>query len=272
MTKKTKRPQQGVQGVEIGLKLAFALAQAQGPMALGDIARAAGLPASKAHRYLVSLCRAGLVEQDGRSGRYDLGRGALALGLEAQRRLDEFRLADDAIEDLYAATQLTVGLVIWGDQGPTVVRRKEGLHAVTVSTRVGSHMSVLTTSAGQMFAAYLPRRIVEPFIKAAFTANAGRSGGPAAGRTPDRAGYDALLADIRARGLSRRRGDSYLGIDAVCAPVFDRDGMLEMVITIMGSRGAVDLEPESVPVRALVRTANALSERLGFRPAKASAG
>ncbi len=262
MKKKIKRPQQGVQGVEIGLNLAFALAHAQGPMALGDLARAAGLPASKAHRYLVSLCRSGLVEQDGRSGRYDLGRGALVLGLEAQRRLDEFRLADDALEDLHAATQLTVGLVIWGDQGPTVVRRKEGLHAVPVSTRVGSHMSVLSTSAGQMFAAYLPRRVVEPFIKSAFAA---AGSGAAAGQIPDRASYDAVLEDIRRTGLARRRGDAYLGINAVCAPVFDREGMLEMVLTVMGARGAVGLDAASEPVRALVRIANALSGRFGHR-------
>lgn len=259
MTLKTKRPQQGVQGVEIGLHLAFELAKSRGPMALGDLARAAGLPASKAHRYLVSLCRSGLVEQDARSGRYDLGRGALVLGLEAQRRLDEFRLADAALDELFDLTQLTVGLVIWGDQGPTVVRRKEGVHAVTVSTRVGSHMSVLSTSAGQMFAAYLPRRVVEPFIKAAFAANSGPSAGP----NIERASYEALLAEIREKGWSRRRGDSYLGIDAVCAPVFDREGALEMVITVMGARGAVDLEPESPAVQALVKTTKSLSERLG---------
>src|SRR5688500_6620736 len=113
--KKTRKPQQGVQGVEIGLRLAFALARAPGPLALRELARAAGLPTSKAHRYLVSLCRASMVRQDGPNGRYDLGTGALQLGLAAQRRLDEFRLADEAIAALYEETGLTVGLAVWGD-------------------------------------------------------------------------------------------------------------------------------------------------------------
>lgn len=56
-----KKPQQGVNGVEIGLRLAFALARSPGPMALKALARAARLPPSKTHRYLVSLCRAGVV-------------------------------------------------------------------------------------------------------------------------------------------------------------------------------------------------------------------
>ena len=134
------KKQQGVQGVEIGLRLAFALAHSPGPMALKELARAAKLPPSKTHRYLVSLCRAGIVRQDGPNGRYDLGTGALELGLAAQRRLDEFRLADQAIAELWEETGLTVGLVVWGDNGPTVVRRKEGAHPVTVSTRVGSNL------------------------------------------------------------------------------------------------------------------------------------
>src|ERR1700691_3384611 len=68
------RAQQGVQGVEIGLRIAYALANAPGPMALRDLAAATRLAPSKVHRYLVSLCRSGMVEQDGTNGRYDLGR------------------------------------------------------------------------------------------------------------------------------------------------------------------------------------------------------
>lgn len=258
------RPQQGVQGVEIGMRLAFTLAAASGPLTLGELARAAGLPTSKAHRYLVSLCRAHVVEQDGRSGRYDLGKGALTLGLEAQRRLDEFRLADEALDDLLAATKLTVGLVIWGDKGPTVVRRKEGRHAVTVSTRVGSIMSPITTVAGRMFAAYLPRNVVAPMIDAEFAVGA---------TLPfDRATYENQLEDIRRDGLARRNDRAPLGIDAVGAPVFDRDGHLAMVITVMGAHGAVDLGDRSPSVQALVAIARSLSERLGWRASAARPG
>jgi DNA-binding IclR family transcriptional regulator len=253
------RPQQGVQGVEIGMRLAFTLAAASGPLTLGELAQAAGLPASKAHRYLVSLCRANIVEQDGRSGRYDLGKGALTLGLEAQHRLDEFRLADQALDDLLAATRLTVGLVIWGDKGPTVVRRKEGRHAVTVSTRVGSIMSPITTVAGRMFAAYLPQDVVGPMIDTEF----------AAGTTLpfDHATYEKQLADIRHDGLARRSDRVPLGIDAVGAPVFDRDWHLTMVITVMGAHGAVDLGDRSPAAQALVAIARSLSERFGWRAA-----
>ena len=257
-----KKKQQGVQGVEIGLKLAFALAHASAPLALRELARAAGLPPSKAHRYLVSLCRAGIVRQDGPSGRYDLGTGALQLGLAAQRRLDEFRLADEAIAELYEETGLTVGLAVWGDHGPTVVRRKEGAHAVTVSTRVGSVMSVIGTNAGRLFAAFLPKAVVAPFVEAEFKRGASAS---EMGRPLDRAAFEQLLARVREQRLCRNRGDTVAGIDAVSAPVFDHEGAIVMVLSIMGSRGAIDLAVDSPPVRALVRVCEALSAKLGAR-------
>ena len=61
--KKEKR-QQGVDKVEIGLRIAYILARAPEAMHLGDIAKQANLPPSKAHRFLVSLCRSEIIEQD----------------------------------------------------------------------------------------------------------------------------------------------------------------------------------------------------------------
>ena len=260
--KRRAKPQQGVQGVEIGLRLAFALAKAPGPMALRELAKSAGLPPSKAHRYLVSLCRAGIVKQDGPNGRYDLGTGALQLGLAAQHRLDEYRLADQAVERLYEETGLTVGLAVWGDHGPTVIRRKEGAHPVTVSTRVGSTMPVTRTNAGRLFAAFLPRAVVLPYIDAEF-----RSGPPATdmGRPLDREAFEQLLQRVREQGLCRNRGDTVAGIDAVSAPVFDHEGRIAMVMSIMGARGAIDLALDSAPVRTLQRIARSLSTQLGWR-------
>ena len=67
------KSQQGVQSVEVGLRLFKVLAAASAPLMLKDLAAAARMPPAKAHRYLVSLSRAGLVEQNSATGLYDLG-------------------------------------------------------------------------------------------------------------------------------------------------------------------------------------------------------
>ena len=73
----------GVQSLEIGMGILRAMVNGQRSMMLKEIAAGADMPASKAHRYLVSLIRAGLVEQDPASSRYDLGPFALNIGLVA---------------------------------------------------------------------------------------------------------------------------------------------------------------------------------------------
>ena len=81
----------GIQSVEVGFALLQVLAQGPGAWMLRDLAARAGMPAAKAHRYLVSFQRLGLVVQDSRTTRYDLGPAALQLGLSARARLDGVR-------------------------------------------------------------------------------------------------------------------------------------------------------------------------------------
>lgn len=254
-----KREPQGVQGVEIGARLLLMLAKAGSAMTLRDIAAACGLPQSKAHRYLVSLCRTGLVEQDGWKGRYDLGPAALTVGLAAQYRLDEVKLADQAVTQLHEATGLTVGLAVWGDHGPTVIRRREGPHAVTVSRRIGSTMSVVTTNAGRVFAAFSPG-LTAPMIEAELA----RGAIPMhMGRPLSRTEFQDLLTVIRQQGWSMTRGDSFAGLDAVAVPIFDHEGVACMTLSVMGAHGTVDLWPGAPAFEELVRTGRDLSERLG---------
>ena len=67
---------------------------------LKDLASDAGMSAAKAHRYLVSFQRIGLVTQDARTSRYDLGPASLKLGLASLARLDPVRLARERMPAL----------------------------------------------------------------------------------------------------------------------------------------------------------------------------
>jgi DNA-binding IclR family transcriptional regulator len=112
----------GVQSLEIGMGILRAMVSGQRSMMLKDIAAAADMPASKAHRYLVSLIRAGLVEQDSMTSRYNLGPFALNIGLVAIDRLDRIRLGLTAIAELRDTINETTALAVWGETGPIVIR------------------------------------------------------------------------------------------------------------------------------------------------------
>src|SRR5574343_872547 len=136
----------GIQSVEVGFSLLDVLARAAGPLMLRDLAAAAGMSAAKAHRYLVSFQRLGLVAQDPLSTRYDLGPSALRLGLASLSRLDPVRLARARVDALLGETGHTMAIAVWGNQGPTIVHWSEAPQTVPVSLRLGDVMPLLTSA------------------------------------------------------------------------------------------------------------------------------
>ncbi|MFN7394694.1 MAG: helix-turn-helix domain-containing protein, partial [bacterium] len=106
--------QRGIQSIEVGGALLRALAHHGRALALKDLAAEAGMTPAKAHPYLVSFGKLGLIEQDAASGRYGLGPLAVQLGLISLQQLDPVALADAELEGLAAATGHTVGIAVWG--------------------------------------------------------------------------------------------------------------------------------------------------------------
>ncbi|MEP6771125.1 MAG: helix-turn-helix domain-containing protein, partial [Polaromonas sp.] len=115
------KEQRSVQSIEIGGRLLLALAEHPGPMTLKDLAAHAGLPASRAHPYLVSFGRLRLIEQDAVTGRYALGAAALQVGLSCLHQLDPLKVATPVAEALALGIDQTVAIAVWANFGPTIV-------------------------------------------------------------------------------------------------------------------------------------------------------
>ncbi|MFN7484701.1 MAG: IclR family transcriptional regulator, partial [Betaproteobacteria bacterium] len=154
--------QRAVQSVEVGGRLLLALAEHPSPMTLKDLAACAHMPASRAHPYLVSFGRLGLVQQDNASGRYALGPAALQLGLTALHQCDPVRVAGPLAEALAQDTQQAVAVSVWGNFGPTVIRLIDAQQPLHVAMLAGTVMSPFGTATGRAFAAVMrPERITE---------------------------------------------------------------------------------------------------------------
>lgn len=261
MPNATAKSRQGIQSIEVGARLLQALAESGGAMMLRDLASAAGMPAAKAHRYLVSFVRIGLVSQDAASGRYDLGAFALTLGLAALARLDAVRLATPHLERLNQRTGETVALAVWGNLGPTMVRWLEARRPVTVNLRTGSVMSLIGSATGLAFAAFGDSPLVQQRIDEELAVAARAADDP---RPKSRAELEPILAAARRHGLARVEGVVLPGINAFGAPVFDHQGKLVLVITALGPAGLFPADWDSEAARLMKQTAADLSRELGW--------
>jgi DNA-binding IclR family transcriptional regulator len=228
---------------------------------LRDIAKGAGMPAAKAHRYMVSFLRIGIVEQDTSSGRYDLGAYALELGLSGLGRLDPVRLAGPILDSLCEEIQETVGLAVWGTYGATIVRIVDAGAPITITVRPGTVLPLYKSATGRAFAAFHR----SPFMKKMLDdelRSVSESSDTAV--TTVRRQLEKTLTEFRTRGIARATGSLTPGINGFSAPVYDHSGSMVAAITSLGAVGEFNVEWDSPVAKAMLEAALALSHRLGF--------
>jgi DNA-binding IclR family transcriptional regulator len=250
-----EREQRGIQSIEVGGRLLLALVHEGRPMALKALAQAAGMAPPKAHPYLVSFGKLGLIAQDEASGHYGLGPLAMQLGLISLQQSDPVRLATAQLPALAQAVGQTVGIAVWGSRGATIVRTEQGPLPVHVNMRHGTVMTLRGTASGKLFAAWLPKvQILASDPDAVLDA-----------------GFERELAVIRAGGLAQAVDAAIPGVAALAAPVFDAAGHMVLSLTAIGPAASFDTRPDAAPAQALKACATALSRQLGARAGAAAA-
>jgi DNA-binding IclR family transcriptional regulator len=265
-SRSTKKEAAGVQSIEVGAALLRELASRDGPAKLTDLATATGLSTSRAHKYLASFIRAGLVRQSEPTGRYGIGPLAAELGFAALRNMDVVELAQDTLDDLRDQLQTVTSLTVWANRGPTIIRRSLHDESVSLVVQLGGVMSMLTSSNGRVFSAFALKETTAPLIAAEL---AERGGAAARAGLRTMADVNAMLDDIRAHGFATAIGTMTKGIAAASAPIFDCTGKIVASLTVIGLEDVIDLEPDGRPVRTLLKAAAELSMRLGAPAAKA---
>jgi DNA-binding IclR family transcriptional regulator len=248
----------GIQSVEIGAEILRALASFGRLVPLRSLAAKCGMPVGKVHRYLVSLTRAGLVEQDAASGYYGVGRSSIAIGLSGLWACSPVKEAARAIEQLRNATGDTTFGAIWTDLGPVVCLLEEADSPVYMNIRVGAHLPVHLSAAGQIFAAHLPEEVVK---KAARLQEQALS---VSAQKFTMAQLRERHEEVRSNGYAAIAGLSVPGVNAVAAPVYDHKGKVSVVIGLLGRDKDLPLSGASAHIKALLDCAATASERLGY--------
>ncbi len=129
---------------------------------------------------------------------------------------------------------------------------------ITVNVTTGTALDLLSTAAGRVFAAWMPKKVVAPLIAEELKSAA------LPPELKSRAAVEALLEEIRAQGYAATNGQHKVaGVEAVAAPVFNFKNEITMAVLIVGVQGMLDTSPGSDVINCLKRHAEALSLRLG---------
>lgn len=256
------KAQRAVQSVEVGGRLLLALAAHPTPMSLKDLAASAGMPASRAHPYLVSFGRLGLVSQEGASGRYALGPAALQMGLTALHQCDPVRAAGPVADALAQQTGQAVAVAVWGSFGPTVIRMIDARQPLHVTMRVGTVMSLAGTATGRAFAAVMREEHLQQ-VAAALPLGERTRGAGATAEVLSAAAWQQARQDHTAHGCTRAVGRPIPGINAFSAAAFTHDGEPALVLTLLGHEDHVPADWDGPMAQAVRQAAAEVTARLG---------
>lgn len=247
---KEAEPTGGIQSLDAALRLLRIMSGYDRPVSLSEIARDCDMPLSKAHRYLASFIHAGIVEQAGRSGKYDLGTGALQLGLAALARHDFVNRTAEELPELCAETGLTGLLSVWGNQGATVVRWERTASPTITSMGLGTTLPLLNSATGRAFLAWAPPGPIRSLLDVELR-RVKRNPALAPDLTATAQGVTALRENIRQMGYATIDGRFIPGLVAIAAPVLDWQNEAQAVVTLIGTDANI-IQPGSDTVKQLV--------------------
>lgn len=251
-----------VQSVIVGTALLDALAIATGPLPLRELSRRAGMPPSKARRYLISFLECGLVEQHPATGYYDLGPMTLRLGFAALSRMDPVRISVECASELSRELDRTMMVAVWSDRGPIIIAWFDSSEILACNLRVGSVLPLTNSASGKLFLAFLPRETTRPLVEKAIGQLRERGGISLAQARRD---IDALVEQVRAAGVGTTAESLLPGLSAIAAPVFDSNGNVIAVIAEIHKADAADVVDGRSIREAVVESAAKVSLRLGHR-------
>jgi DNA-binding IclR family transcriptional regulator len=248
-----ERPEQRhIQSIEVGFRLIRVLEEAGSKLPLKTLSARAEMPPGKAHLYLVSFMRLGLVVQDPVTTYYGLGPYALQLGVAALQQISLPELARAPLAALNQRFELPAYLSLWGGMGPFIAVKFDADLPTPFTIKVGFVFPLLSTATGNIFLAHMPERDTADLI-----AREGKLAPELLARK------EAIVARVHKDGFAISEGHLMRGFSAIAAPVLDHTGALAGTVTLLGIGSPIDRSPKSEFVAQVRETATALSRELG---------
>ncbi|MEM7546489.1 MAG: IclR family transcriptional regulator [Pseudomonadota bacterium] len=241
----TRSRRSGVQSIEIGGDLLEAMVQLGAPATLSDIARAAGLPPAKAHRYLTSLCEIGLTQQHSNSGYYGLGPLALRMGLAAISQHDIIERAYEVLVMLCNEFRTSGHLSVWSDVGPVVIRSAHGGPPVISPVAVGTVLPLQRSASGLVYLSFMPENA---------TTQALQTQTPHA--APDQSALGKLRKATLKAGYTLASGQYIPGLCAIALPIFNHDRSLAAAVTLVSTDTGAFTDDSPATRRAIAEVQN----------------
>ena len=151
---KTNNPPKGAQAALRAVRLLKLFSLEKPDLTLTQLSQGADLNKTTTHRLLRALQSESLVQRNSVTGRYSLGAGLMALGVQALSSSDLRRRARPILKLLARDTGETAQLEVPVEGGMLIIDEVTGRHVVAASGNIGTSWPMHATSSGKAYIAF----------------------------------------------------------------------------------------------------------------------
>lgn len=249
-------PETAVQSVRRAAQVLGCFTAEHPELGVTELSRELGLHKSTVSRLLTALRDEGLVVQETRTGKYQLGAKVLSMAAVVLSSLDLSEITEPEMRRLVAETGETVSLVV--QQGGLCfdLHSVPSRHPIRAERPPAQAEPLWASAAGRIWQAF---GVAGDGLREALAA-------PGEGSVPDGEAQARTLRDIRSVGYAIVRGEWAPDLVEIAAPVWDYRGRLRAALCVSGPAYRLTPETTDTVVTALLRVSASISRHLGFEP------
>lgn len=249
-------PGAGVQAVQLVLEILEHLAK-QEVAGVTEIANALGTTKARVHRHLRTLVNAGYAVQETSGERYCAGPRLIVLAQMLSMENSLTTVARPAMQRLRDALGHTVALARVSGDRATMVDFCEGNGLISIGVRTGLDMPLHANAGGKLVLAHGDPEVragVDTMKLEQFTEHT----------ITDVQMLKDEVARVREQGWANAPEEFVIGINAVAAPIFDRDRLVATV-ALVNSIQFLGRRPTAEQIEHLCAAAAEITRHLSLR-------
>ena len=220
------KPVGGIQSIDYLAQILELFCDQRARLSLKEIAQLLNESPAKIFRYLVSLTRIGLLSKT-EDNEYEIGNLALDLSFTALNQLDPIEEACRIAKKIQQETHYAVAISVWGSMGPTVIKTYEPLTSLYSKIRVGSVMSLCSTSIGRTFAKYLPEHVLRENLEFEYLRHSGQKLS-----AKEKQEFMSCIQAHQSERLTFMLDRPIAGLSSISVPIFSISEEIQFVITV----------------------------------------
>jgi IclR family transcriptional regulator, KDG regulon repressor len=241
------------------MRLIKVFSDAQYEIGISDLAKQLGLAKSTVHRLAATLIGEGMLEQNEQDGKYRLGLRLFELGAMVRRKMDVTDEAKSYLKSLAEKTGETLHLAVLDHRAVLYINIIESQRAIRMGYKIGTRAPLHCTAVGKALMAFQPQDVIEAVIAHGLPARTSHT-------ITDAQAFRRELATVRARGYALEDEEIEAGLRSIAAAVRNYSGNVVAAIGIAGPAHRVTRKVLFSYASELVQAADAVSQRLGYRP------